>query len=82
MGGSFIINDLADYEHFFDIKMIAMPIAMILAGLGVLALTFLGCCGALKESSTILICVSICNGIFSAKFAIKIRYFSFRCSWD
>lgn len=60
IAGIVVLNDVTDFNHFLDGRLTAPPIILIVTGLLVFIIAFLGCYGALKESPKLLLAVSDC----------------------
>lgn len=64
MAGAVVLADVADYNHFVDSRILAPPVVLIVVGAIVFIVAFLGCFGAIRESSNMLIAVSAFLRIF------------------
>jgi len=51
---SLVLSHTSDFSTFFSSGAVTVPIVLLLFGAAVLLLGFLGCCGALRESSCLL----------------------------
>lgn len=58
IAGIVVLNDVTDFNHFLDGRLAAPPIILIVTGLLIFIIAFLGCYGALKESPKLLMAVS------------------------
>jgi CD63 antigen len=58
IAGIVVLNDVDDFRHFLEGRITAPPILLIITGLLIFAIAFLGCYGALKESPKLLMAVS------------------------
>lgn len=58
IAGIVVLNDVDDFSHFLDGRITAPPIILIVTGLLIFIIAFLGCYGALKESPKLLMAVS------------------------
>jgi CD63 antigen len=58
IAGIVVLNDVDDFNHFLDGRITAPPIILIVTGLMIFVIAFLGCYGALKESPKLLMAVS------------------------
>lgn len=63
IAGIVVLNDVMDFNHFLDQRITAPPIILIVTGLIIFGIAFLGCYGALKESPKLLMMVSFLNKI-------------------
>ncbi|RZF37800.1 hypothetical protein LSTR_LSTR007162 [Laodelphax striatellus] len=54
-----VLLDVGEFSHFLESKVLAPPIVMIVAGCIVFLIAFLGCCGAIKESYSMLIAFAV-----------------------
>lgn len=59
ISGIVVLNDVTDFNHFLDGRITAPPIVLIVTGLLIFVIAFLGCYGALKESPKLLYAVSV-----------------------
>lgn len=59
ISGIVVLNDVTDFNHFLDGRITALPIVLIVTGLLIFVIAFLGCYGALKESPKLLYSVSV-----------------------
>lgn len=59
IAGIVVLNDVDDFSHFLEGRITAPPIILIVTGLLIFLIAFLGCYGALKESPKLLMIVSI-----------------------
>ncbi|XP_039292407.1 CD63 antigen-like [Nilaparvata lugens] len=57
--GVMVLLDVGEFSHFLESKVLAPPIVMIVAGCIVFLIAFLGCCGAIKESYSMLIAFAV-----------------------
>lgn len=58
IAGIVVLNDVMDFNHFLDGRLAAPPVILIVTGLLIFVIAFLGCYGALKESPKLLMAVS------------------------
>lgn len=58
IAGIVVLNDVDDFSHFLDGRITAPPIMLIVTGLLIFVIAFLGCYGAIKESPKLLMIVS------------------------
>lgn len=59
VAGALVLADIDDYGHFLENETLAPPIVLIVAGVIVFLIAFLGCCGAIKESYNMLIAFAV-----------------------
>lgn len=57
MAGALVLSDVGEFSHFMEGRILAPPIVLIVAGIIVFAVAFLGCYGAMKESYYMLMAV-------------------------
>lgn len=58
MAGAVVLSDVGEFSHFMEGRILAPPIVLIVAGIIVFAVAFLGCYGAMRESYYMLMAVS------------------------
>lgn len=59
VAGALVLADVGEYSHFVEGRILAPPVVLIVAGAIVFLVAFLGCFGAIRESHSLLIAVSI-----------------------
>lgn len=64
VAGALVLSDVGEFSHFMEGRILAPPVVLIVAGIIVFAVAFLGCYGAMKESYYMLMAVSETNLIF------------------
>ncbi|XP_075218180.1 tetraspanin 47F [Lycorma delicatula] len=57
--GAAALLDVGEYSHFLESKVLAPPIILVITGVIVFLIAFLGCCGAIKESYWMLIAFAV-----------------------
>ncbi|XP_033225415.1 CD63 antigen-like [Belonocnema kinseyi] len=57
--GAAILADIGDFSRFLEARILAPPIVLIVAGVIVFIIAFLGCYGAIKENYNMLIAFSV-----------------------
>lgn len=59
MAGAYVLADVGEFSHFMEGRLIAPPIVLIVAGVIVFLIAFLGCYGAIRENYYMLMAVSL-----------------------
>lgn len=79
IAGIVVLNDVDDFHHFLDGRLMAPPIILIVTGLLIFCIAFLGCYGALKESPKLLMAFAVLLGIiFIVEIAVGIAAITFK----
>ncbi|XP_035739868.1 CD63 antigen-like [Vespa mandarinia] len=55
VAGALVLGDVGEFSHFIEGRIMAPPIVLIVAGVIVFIIAFLGCYGAIKEHYSMLI---------------------------
>lgn len=82
IAGIVVLNDVADFKHFLDGRITAGPVVLIIAGLLIFVIAFLGCYGALKESPKLLMAVSFLEKLNLNAFIIFEKFYSLLFYWE
>jgi CD63 antigen len=53
-----VFADVGEYSHFMENRILAPPVVLIIVGIVVFIISFLGCFGAIRESYSLLMTVS------------------------
>ncbi|KAK4875853.1 hypothetical protein RN001_012275 [Aquatica leii] len=57
--GAIVLSDVGEFSHFMENRMLATPIVLIVAGVIIFIIAFLGCFGAIRESYSLLLAFAI-----------------------
>lgn len=57
IAGAVVLADVGEFSHFMEGRIMAPPVVLIVAGVIVFLVAFLGCYGAIKESYYLLMAV-------------------------
>lgn len=92
IAGIVVLNDVDDFSHFLDGRITAPPIILIVTGLLIFLIAFLGCYGALKESPKLLMAVSsskpdeisnrLLNNFFTVRSTFGNYFYRWNCCWN
>ncbi|CAH1182540.1 unnamed protein product, partial [Phyllotreta striolata] len=83
IAGALILSDIDEFGHFFEGKISAPAVVLIVAGCIVFFVAFLGCYGALRESYYMLIGFAVCLlVIFIVEFAVGIAAATYKSQFQ
>lgn len=58
IAGAVVLADVGEFRHFMENRILAPPVILIVVGVVIFLIAFLGCYGAIRESYKMLIVVS------------------------
>ncbi|GJQ71555.1 hypothetical protein Trydic_g11263 [Trypoxylus dichotomus] len=83
VAGAFVYSDVGEFKYFMEGRILAPPIVLIIAGIIIFLVAFLGCYGAIKESYYMLIAFAVCLLIiFIVELAVGIAAAVFKADFE